>query len=103
MSSVDVDRIGELLAEAGFRPEPGTHLEAAGTFGEIESTKTVSDLIAPLPGTVSARNQALADDPELVNRDPYGVGWMNHRRTRRPRQLDGLLTAEEYGERTEGQ
>jgi glycine cleavage system H protein len=82
-------------------PEPGTHVEAATSFGEIESTKTVSDLIAPLAGTVVARNDALADDPELVNGDPYGQGWLVLIEPDDPGQLDGLLTPKQYRQRTE--
>jgi glycine cleavage system H protein len=57
-------------------PAVGTHLTAGQTFGEVESTKSVSDLFAPLPGTISARNEELDAHPELVNADPYGEGWM---------------------------
>jgi glycine cleavage system H protein len=82
-------------------PKPGTHVEAASAFGEIESTKTVSDLIALLFGTVVARNDALAEDPELVNRDPYGEGWLVLIEPDDLGQLDGLLTPEQYRQRTE--
>lgn len=57
-------------------PAAGTSLVAGQAFGEVESTKSVSDLYAPLPGTVVARNDALDAQPELVNSDPYGEGWM---------------------------
>jgi glycine cleavage system H protein len=57
-------------------PAVGTELTAGQTFGEVESTKSVSDLFAPLPGTISARNEELDAHPELVNADPYGEGWM---------------------------
>lgn len=57
-------------------PAAGTGLDAGQAFGEVESTKSVSDLYAPLAGTVSARNDALDSQPELVNSDPYGEGWM---------------------------
>ena len=51
-------------------------VDAGGAFGEVESTKSVSDLFAPVSGRVVARNDALDTDPETVNRDPYGEGWM---------------------------
>jgi len=57
-------------------PAVGTEVTAGQTFGEVESTKSVSDLFAPLPGTITARNEELDAHPELVNADPYGEGWM---------------------------
>ncbi len=57
-------------------PEVGATAEAGGTFSEIESTKSVSDIFAPLAGEVVEVNAALADSPELVNQDPYGEGWI---------------------------
>jgi glycine cleavage system H protein len=57
-------------------PAEGTDVTAGQSFGEVESTKSVSDVYAPLAGTVSARNEALDANPELVNSDPYGEGWM---------------------------
>lgn len=57
-------------------PEPGSEVTAGQPCGEVESTKSVSDLYAPVSGTVLARNEALDAAPELVNSDPYGEGWM---------------------------
>ncbi len=57
-------------------PEPGTEVRAGEPFGEVESTKSVSDVYAPVTGTVVDRNGALADSPQLVNQDPYRNGWM---------------------------
>ncbi len=57
-------------------PEAGSHVTAGETCGEIESTKSVSDVYAPVTGTVVERNEALDTSPELVNSDPYGDGWM---------------------------
>jgi glycine cleavage system H protein len=57
-------------------PEAGTHVQAGETCGEVESTKSVSDIYAPVTGTVVERNDALDAAPELVNTDPYGDGWM---------------------------
>ena len=65
-------------------PEVGRTVSAGGTFGEIESTKSVSDLYAPASGEVVAVNGALADDPGLVNRDPYGEGWLVRIRVTEP-------------------
>jgi len=57
-------------------PAVGTEVEAGQSLGEVESTKSVSDVYAPLAGTVTARNEQLDGAPELVNSDPYGDGWM---------------------------
>ena len=56
-------------------PEPGSTVEAGQPLGEVESTKSVSDIHAPVSGTVVARNEQLTDQPELINTDPYGSGW----------------------------
>src|SRR5439155_13057388 len=65
-------------------------------FGTIEAVKAVSELYAPLAGTVTAVNPALEGDPALVNRDPYGEGWMIKLRVKNPKELDELLGSEEY-------
>ena len=57
-------------------PAVGTEVEHGQTFGEVESTKSVSDIFAPLTGVITARNEELDAHPELVNSDPYGEGWM---------------------------
>lgn len=57
-------------------PEPGTQVAAGEPVGEVESTKSVSDVYAPVTGTIVARNDQLEDQPDLVNSDPYGEGWM---------------------------
>lgn len=77
-------------------PEVGQDVEAGAAMGELESTKSVSDLFAPVSGTVSARNEALDANPELCNTDPYGTGWIVEITPSEPSQLDGLLTAHEY-------
>lgn len=77
-------------------PEVGETLEAEATFGEIESTKSVSDLFAPVSGEVVAVNEDLADSPETVNRDPYGAGWLIEVRPANEADLDGLLSAADY-------
>lgn len=57
-------------------PEPGTRVSGGSPVGEVESTKSVSDIYAPVTGVVAGRNEALDDQPQLVNTDPYGAGWM---------------------------
>ena len=77
-------------------PEAGTQVTAGDTCGEVESTKSVSDLYAPLSGTVVERNEALDASPELVNSDPYGDGWMLTIRPDDTGAADTLLDAAAY-------
>jgi glycine cleavage system H protein len=78
-----------------FEP-PGTELEAEDVFGTVEAVKTVSELFLPAGGTLTEVNDALEDQPELVNDDPYGDGWMAKVELNAPSELDDLLPAEEY-------
>lgn len=82
-------------------PAAGTRVEAGQPFGEVESTKSVSDLYAPLNGTIVERNETLESAPELVNSDPYGQGWMVVIEADEPGDVDGLLGAQEYANLTE--
>ena len=77
-------------------PEVGTEVRAGEPCGEVESTKSVSDIYAPVSGTILARNEALDAAPELVNSDPYGEGWMIDIRPAEPGSVDGLLDAAAY-------
>ena len=77
-------------------PEVGSQVSAGETCGEVESTKSVSDLYAPVSGTVVERNDALDASPELVNSDPYGDGWMLVVRPDDATAVDGLLDAAGY-------
>jgi glycine cleavage system H protein len=79
-------------------PDLGVSFKRMDTFGTIEAVKAVSDLFAPLDGTVVAVNAALEDDPSLVNSDPYGAGWMIKMKLSDSADLDGLLDADAYGE-----
>ncbi len=74
----------------------GEELDQGETFGTVEAVKTVSDLFMPVSGTVSEVNQELADEPELVNKDPYGKGWMIKISVSDTAQLDNLMSAEDY-------
>lgn len=67
-------------------------------FGTVEAVKTVSDLFLPLSGTIVEVNEALEDEPEKVNTDPYGDGWMIKMKIGDPSEIDGLLSAEAYKE-----
>ncbi len=77
-------------------PDAGTQLTRFGTFGVVESVKAVSDLFAPVSGEVTERNDALASQPELVNSDPFGAGWMLKVRIADDAQLGELLDAPAY-------
>lgn len=77
-------------------PEVGASVVEGEACGELESTKSVSDLYAPVTGTVVARNESLDGQPELVNSDPYGAGWMLEISPSERSQLDGLLDAAAY-------
>ncbi len=74
----------------------GDSLEAGDTFGTIEAVKTVSDLYIPVSGEVLEFNSALEDQPDLVNKDPYGEGWIIKMKVDDEAQLDGLLSADAY-------
>jgi glycine cleavage system H protein len=81
-------------------PNPGDTIKAGEACGEIESVKSVSDLIAPITGTVRTRNDHLADSPDLVNSDPYGQGWMFEVEIDQATldgQLSALMDASAYG------
>ena len=77
-------------------PEAGTQVTAGDTCGEVESTKSVSDVYAPVAGTVAARNDQLDSSPELLNTDPYGDGWMLTIRPDDTGAADTLLDAAAY-------
>lgn len=81
-------------------PDLGASLGAEDTFGEVESTKSVSDLFAPVAGTVVARNDELDAAPQMVNDDPYGAGWMIEIAVADVAVLDALLDAETYTAQT---
>jgi glycine cleavage system H protein len=77
-------------------PAPGTTVTSGAAFGEVESTKSVSDLYSPVSGAIIERNPALEDSPELVNSDPYGEGWMVLIEPSDPGQIDALMDAQSY-------
>lgn len=79
-------------------PSIGDRFTRMDVFGTVEAVKAVSDLYSPLSGEVVAVNDALAGDPSIVNRDPYGEGWMLKLRLDDETQLDALLGPDEYGQ-----
>jgi glycine cleavage system H protein len=88
------DALGDIVYVS--LPETGSTISAGGSVGEVESTKSVSDIYAPISGTVVERNEALEATPELVNSDPYGQGWMFEVQPSDPAAVDALLTADQY-------
>ncbi len=88
------DQLGDIVFVE--LPAVGTNLEQFATFGVVESVKAVSDLFAPVSGTVTETNESLASQPELVNSDPYGAGWMLRVRIADPAQVDALLDPAGY-------
>jgi glycine cleavage system H protein len=88
------DSLGELVH---FEPpEVGSTVTQGGAAGEVESVKAVSDVIAPLSGEVLEVNQEAADEPEIVNEDPYGEGWLIRIRLSDPSEADSLMDAAAY-------
>jgi len=77
-------------------PEPGTSVTAMQPFGEVESTKSVSDVYSPVTGTIVERNPLLDERPELVNESPYGDGWLVVAEVADPSELESLMDAAAY-------
>ena len=77
-------------------PKPGQSVAAHGAFGTIEAVKAVSELFAPIAGDVVTANGALEADPAVVNRDPYGAGWMITLRLKDPASLKTLMSPADY-------
>jgi glycine cleavage system H protein len=88
------DQLGDIVFVE--LPDPGRSLDQSAAFGVVESVKAVSDLFAPVSGDVTEANPELGRNPELVNSDPYGAGWMIKVRVGDQAQVDGLLDAEAY-------
>jgi glycine cleavage system H protein len=88
------DALGEIVHYEP--PEQGSTVAKDESYGEVESVKAVSDLIAPLSGEVVEVNQALLDTPETINEDPYGDGWLIKVRLANPAEVDELLDVEAY-------
>ena len=88
------DALGELVHYEP--PEPGQTVTRGEPYGEVESVKAVSDVIAPLSGEVTEVNESLKDNPEQVNEDPYGEGWLVKVRLSDASEVESLLDAESY-------
>jgi glycine cleavage system H protein len=77
-------------------PKPAVSFGQRAVFGTIEAVKAVSELYSPVAGTIVETNKVLEQDPALVNRDPYGKGWMIKVKIKNPKELEGLLRADAY-------
>ena len=84
-------------------PKAGEEFAANESFGSVESVKAVSEVFSPISGTVAEVNEALNDEPEKVNGDPYGEGWMIKVRMSNAGEVDSLLTAAEYEDFTKAE
>jgi glycine cleavage system H protein len=84
-------------------PKAGESFEGHEPFGSVESVKAVSEVFVPVAGEVTAINESLADEPEHVNTDPYGAGWMIQVRMSNPGDVDSLLSAAEYEDFTKAE
>ena len=94
ISEFAIEQLGDItLVEL---PEEGSDVKAGESIGVIESVKAVSDLYAPISGTVKAVNENLEDAPETVNDDPYGDGWMLEIEASDPKEIEGLFDATAY-------
>lgn len=88
------DQLGDIVFVE--LPEGGESVEKGDTFGVVESTKSVSDLFAPISGKVIETNDPLLDSPEVINEDPYGEGWMIKVQMKNPDDIEPLLDAKGY-------
>lgn len=94
ITSYAQDALGDIVFVS--LPAVGSQVRAGEPLGEVESTKSVSDVFAPLSGTVTARNEALETTPELINADPFGDGWLVELTLADEAQVDALLDAQGY-------
>ena len=100
ITSFAADELGDIVFVEV--PEVGAQLSQYGSFGVVESVKAVSDLYAPISGTVAEVNGALAEQPELLNTDPYGAGWIARVTLAESAELEQLLDPSAYAELTSG-
>lgn len=101
LSAFAVDQLGDIVFVE--LPEVGAELSCGQSFGSVESVKAVEDLLAPISGVVEARNEAVLANPEELQNDPYGEGWLLLVRPGAPEQLDSLMAADTYAAKVQGQ
>ena len=95
------DALGEIVFVE--LPGEGDDIKIGDSFGGIESTKSVSDLYAPISGEIIEINEALLDSPEIINEDPYGGGWIVRVKPYDPNELDRLMNSDSYSDFIENQ
>ena len=100
ITSFAQDQLGDVVYVE--LPKVGDRVEAAKSFGVIESVKTASDLFAPVSGVVEAVNSALTGGPEQVNDSPYEDGWLIKVKPDNPADIDSLMTAQQYADQVAG-
>jgi glycine cleavage system H protein len=94
LSAFAVDQLGDIVFVE--LPEVGATIDQGQSFGTVESVKAVEELVAPISGTVEARNEAVLASPEELQSDPYGEGWLLVVKPTEPTQLEGLMDAASY-------
>jgi glycine cleavage system H protein len=100
ISAFAVDQLGDIVFVE--LPEPGEAITAGEGFGSVESVKAVEDLLAPVSGVVTARNEAVLANPEELQNDPYGEGWLLLVTPADPSELDSLMDADTYRSKVQG-
>ncbi|MBM5795346.1 MAG: glycine cleavage system protein GcvH [Cyanobacteria bacterium M_surface_7_m2_037] len=100
ISAFAVDQLGDIVFVE--LPEVGAALSQGSSFGSVESVKAVEEVIAPISGTIEARNEAVLASPEELQNDPYGEGWLLLVRPSDPAQLQGLMDATTYSAKVDG-
>jgi glycine cleavage system H protein len=101
LSAFAVDQLGDIVFVE--LPEVGAELSSGQSFGSVESVKAVEDLLAPISGVVEARNEAVLANPEELQNDPYGEGWLLLVLPGAPGQLEALMPADTYAAKVQGQ
>jgi glycine cleavage system H protein len=94
LSEYAQEQLGEIVSVT--HAEIGKFIEPGDTIGELESQKTVVELVSPITGTIKAVNEIVVEDPSLINVDPYGKGWLVEVEINEPEEIDRLMNAEEY-------
>lgn len=100
ISAFAVDQLGDIVFVE--LPEVGATLSQGSSFGSVESVKAVEEVIAPISGTIEARNEAVLASPEELQNDPYGEGWLLLVRPSDPAQLGSLMDAASYSAKVDG-
>jgi len=100
LSAFAVDQLGDIVFVE--LPEVGAAVEQGQSFGTVEAVKAVEELVAPISGTVEARNEAVLSSPEELQNDPYGEGWLLLVRPADPAQIEALMDADTYATKVQG-